>query len=57
MWVFDGEEWTKDDGSVTSPGKKTDPARPRFDEYTPELQVIEIVPLRKREPIPPFPMP
>lgn len=58
MWVFDGEEWTSDDGGVESPrDRRPERDRPRFDEMTPELQVIEIVPVRKREPIPPFPVP
>jgi hypothetical protein len=43
MWVFDGEDWTEEGGSSGS-GKGPE-ARPRFDEFTPELQVIEIVPV------------
>jgi hypothetical protein len=59
MWVFDGEEWTQDDGSIGGPGKP-DTKRPRYDEGMPELQVIEveIVPVpSKPNPIPPFPLP
>lgn len=59
MWVFDGEEWTQDDGSI---GGSTKPVakRPRYEERMPELQVIEveIVPVPTRQtPIPPFPLP
>jgi hypothetical protein len=56
MWVFDGEEWIRDEGGEAPREKKPEPDRPRFDETTPELQVIEIVPTRKREPVPPYPM-
>ena len=58
MWVFDGEEWTQDDGSERSP-EKPETARPRYDELMPELQVVEIVPTlpRTRHDIPPFPVP
>lgn len=57
MWVFDGEEWTKDDGSIEPKG--TPPTlRPRYDELSPELQVIEILPVvRRNTDLPPFPMP
>ena len=59
MWVFDGEEWTQDDGGV-EPKAKADTERPRYDQMMPELQVIEIeivrVPLPDRQ-IPPLPMP
>jgi hypothetical protein len=44
MWVFDGEEWTKDDGGFEPKTVKPEPSRPRYDELMPELQVIEIVP-------------
>lgn len=60
MWVFDGEEWTQDDGSIGGPGSKAEPKRPRYDEMMPELQVIEveIVPVpSKHNPVPPFPLP
>ena len=58
MWVFDGEEWTKDEGGVGP--VKSEPQRPRYDELMPELQVIEVeivpVPTKDRH-IPPMPMP
>lgn len=44
MWVFDGEEWTKDEGGFEPKAIKPEPSRPRYDEMMPELQVIEIVP-------------
>lgn len=59
MWVFDGEEWTQDDGSERSTAKTTsETSRPRYDQLMPELQVIEIVPVRPRNTnVPPLPMP
>ena len=59
MWVFDGEEWTEENGGETPRAKKPEPARPRFDERMPELQVVEveIVPLPRRDRVPPFPLP
>ena len=60
MWVFDGEEWTQDDGSIGGPGKPNDAKRPRYEEQMPELQVVEleIVPVPTRQtPILPFPLP
>ena len=56
MWVFDGEEWTQDNGSEHSQ-VKPEIHRPRYDELMPELQVIEIVPVRRNLDIPPFPLP
>lgn len=57
MWVYDGEEWTQDNGGVEPKGKP-EPSRPRYDELMPELQVIEIVPVTRRNTdVPPLPMP
>ena len=60
MWVFDGEEWTQDDGSIGG-SSKPETARPRYEETMPELQVLEleIVPVSptKQTPIVPFPLP
>jgi hypothetical protein len=56
MWVFDGEEWTQDDGSE-QPKAKPEITRQWVDELVPELQVIEIVPVRKNTDVPPLPMP
>lgn len=56
MWVYDGEEWTQDNGSERSPAKPEIPLC-RWDELMPELQVIEIVPVRRNTDVPPLPMP
>lgn len=60
MWVFDGEEWTQDNGGVEPVARTSDPRRPRYDELMPELQVVELeivpVPTRDRQ-IPPLPIP
>lgn len=56
MWVFDGEEWTEDDGRDKP--RKPEPERPRYEEMMPELQVIEVVvPLPKKHRVPPLPLP
>ncbi|HEX8169559.1 MAG TPA: hypothetical protein VF824_03340 [Thermoanaerobaculia bacterium] len=59
MWVFDGEEWTQDDGSFSPASRKPEVApRQWADEFVPELQVIEIVQTpRPRHDVPPLPMP
>jgi len=58
MWVYDGEEWTQDNGGFDQPTTRPEPARKQWvDELVPELQVIEIVPVPEKRPIPPFPMP
>lgn len=58
MWVFDGEEWTQDDGSVQSTPKSNAVRPQRFEEFVPELQVIEILPVpAKNTYVPPLPMP
>ena len=58
MWVFDGEEWTQDDGSEQSTAKTPETPRPRYDQMMPELQVIEIVPVTPRNTnVPPLPRP
>jgi hypothetical protein len=57
MWVYDGETWTQEGGSNTPTPAKPDTAHPqRFDEFVPELQVIEILPIPQKKPVPPFPM-
>jgi hypothetical protein len=58
MWVFDGEEWTQDDGSIGGGTSKPEAKRPRYENVMPELQVVEveIVPVPvKQTPIPLFP--
>jgi len=56
MWVFDGEEWTQDEGNEHSKARP-EAARQWVDELVPELQVIEIVPIRRNTDVPPLPMP
>jgi hypothetical protein len=60
MWVFDGEEWTQDDGSESKP-VKAGTTRPRYEEMMPELQpelqIIEIVQTPRPLPVPPLPLP
>jgi len=57
MWVFDGEEWTSEGGSVGE--RKPDAALPMFGEMMPELQVIEIeyIPTTPRTNYIPVPLP
>ena len=59
MWVFDGEEWTQDDGGL-GPAPKPGTTRPRYERLMPELQVVELeivpVPTRDRQ-IPSLPIP
>jgi hypothetical protein len=56
MWVYDGEEWTQDDGRERPQAKPEIPMR-HWDDLMPELQVIEIVPVRKNTDVPPLPLP
>lgn len=57
MWVYDGENWTDEESDVKSP-VRPEPRRPHYDEPSPELQVVEIVPVRIRiEQIPWLPFP
>ena len=56
MWVFDGEQWTTDEGVNESEVKKRDDKTPRYEQSMPELQVIEI-PLPRPTYVPPFPLP
>ena len=54
MWVFDGEEWANEGAAE----KKREVEVPvRIERFVPELQVIEVVPVTKSNPIPPFPLP
>ena len=55
MWVFDGEDWT-DEGGSTEKAKPEVTAIP-FDQFYPELQVIDVVQVPKPKPVPPFPRP
>jgi hypothetical protein len=58
MWVFDGEEWTQDNGGL-EPTVKPESKRPRYDELSPELQVIEVeivVPVKPNKYVPQLPL-
>ena len=55
MWVFDGEEWTEE--GVTRESNKPAPLMPRLEEFQPELQIVEIVPVRQPDRYIPLPMP
>lgn len=54
MWIYDGEEWTEE--GVDEREKKTNQAPPYYDEYQPELEVVEI-PNTSNTYTPPPPMP
>ena len=58
MWVFDGEEWTQDNGGSEPMVKPETKRRPRYDELSPELQVVEvqIVPVRPNKYVPQLPL-
>jgi hypothetical protein len=56
MWVFDGEQWTTDEGVNESEAKRDEKKTPRYEQSMPELQVIEI-PLPRTNYVPPFPLP
>ena len=53
MWVFDGEEWTQDNGGFVSTAKP-ETKQPRYEELMPELQVVEleIVPVSPNKYVP-----
>jgi hypothetical protein len=54
MWVFDGEQWTTEDGADEQP-KKAEIEMIRIEEYFAELQVVEVVKPQRGQ-IPPPPM-
>ena len=41
MWIYDGEEWTEEGASETKPRE----TQPPTEQFYPELQVVEIVPV------------
>jgi hypothetical protein len=59
MWVYDGENWTQEDGSECSTTVvKSEKPRPRYDETMPELQIVEVViPVPRNRNVPPFTLP
>ena len=58
MWVFDGEEWVEEGTSSKKDDRKLEYDPRNFEEFQPELQIIE-VPLTRHEPkiVPLFPIP
>jgi hypothetical protein len=54
MWVFDGEEWTQDEGAEQKPVSQHDEA-PRHEELIAELQLVEVTSVRRSSEKPPFP--
>lgn len=59
MWVYDGEDWTQDDGGTgPSNASKPEMGPQQWPIEMPELQVIEveITQLPRNRQIPPFPM-
>lgn len=55
MWIYDGEQWIEEGASENE--TKTTTTMPQFDQFYPELQVVEIVPLPKPAYVPRFPVP
>jgi hypothetical protein len=57
MWLYDGEEWTHEGGSDEQ--KRAETPRPQWNEFVPELQVVEIVhvPVPDRHIPMPLPLP
>ena len=49
MWIYDGEQWIEEGGT---PKESKDTAMPQFDQFVPELQIVEIVPLPKPQYVP-----
>jgi hypothetical protein len=57
MWVFDGEEWTQDNGGI-EPKAAPEAARPQYEEdLMTQLQVVEILETPRKKDVPPLPMP
>jgi hypothetical protein len=55
MWVFDGEDWMKEEGAAIE--RKPETSRPAWDETMPELQVIEHRPPARPANVPPMTIP
>lgn len=51
MWIFDGEEWIREGGEQkpTPPAPEMEPER-----FVPELQIVEVPVIRRREEIVPI---
>jgi hypothetical protein len=57
MWVFDGEQWTEEGAGEAKRNVNVVDINFRIDQFVPELQVMEVVPVAKPNPVPPFPLP
>ena len=55
MWVFDGEQWTEE-GAVEEKRKVETTSIP-MEQFVPEMQVIEVVPVVVPKTQIPFPLP
>ena len=51
MWLFDGDEWTEEGAPQE---KKAPQTMLRIEEFVPELQVLEVVPVPRTNPVRPF---
>jgi hypothetical protein len=56
MWVFDGEQWTEEGASEAKRNVNIDMINVRIEQFVPELQVVEVVPTPRKNPIPPYPL-
>ena len=56
MWVFDGEQWTEEGAGEAKRNVDVDMINARIEQFVPELQVIEVVPTPRKNPIPPYPL-
>jgi hypothetical protein len=54
MWIYDGEQWIEEGASESE--AKPDTTMPQFDQFYPELQIVEIVPVPRPHYVP-FPLP
>jgi hypothetical protein len=55
MWIYDGEQWIEE-GAGEKVVKPESPMPP-LQEFYPELQVVEVVPIPRTNQMPPFPLP
>ena len=55
MWVFDGEQWTEE--GAAGEKRNVETTNVPMEQFVPELQVIEIVPVVTPKPQIPFPLP
>lgn len=55
MWIYDGEQWIEEGASENE--TKSETRMPQFDQFYPELQIVEVVPLPKPNYIGPITLP